>query len=577
MFGTRPKRIKKLEIFSGVFFLIIIFFSGFVSVMTTRNETQPSWKTMRNNSLEPNGDTKSIDETKIVQLYPQLDIIQYRILFDEAHNPNSLIEENEHYYITYNYRLYMELIGLGHAVDIFKSGSLIDLTLLSNYDLLVIPGSYDDYDPQEIVAIEVWVNSGGNILIFDRDGYSTLSGAEEIALRFGFRFSEEGIYDDEFSYGILELEGTNILLHPITANVQKLIVGGTRGITHKPSGARTILKSDDDGTAYYQEYPDYPEARNVPIMSTLINISGNGGRLVVLAINSIWNTYDTYVYSFPYFYLEDNRQLAINTFNWLVDKDQIMNIDNDNDTLSDYLELYVLNSDPYSNDTDQDNLLDIFEYENGLKLNSNDTDGDGLNDFDEYYNLPTNPILWDTDKDLLGDGDEYFVYGTNATLKDTDIDGIPDGYEVFNLMDPLDETDAVLDYDDDQLTNLEEYKFGGNIYNNDTDADGLLDYDEIYIYYTKVFSNDTDLDGLTDYDELFIYHTDPRDRDTDDDNYSDRLEILEGWDPLDPDDPFPRPWVSEPMPTVKISISIFSILVIVPLIPTVIYIKRKRK
>ena len=144
-------------------------------------------------------------------------------------------------------------------------------------------------------------------------------------------------------------------------------------------------------------------------------------------------------------------------------------------------------------------------------------------------------------------------------------------------MDPLDKADAELDYDNDRLTNLEEFRYGGDIYSNDTDSDGLLDYDEIYIYYTMVYRNDTDFDGLTDYNEIFIYHTDPRDRDTDDDNYSDRLEILEGWDPLDPDDPVPRPWVSEPMPSVQISISIFSILVIVPLIPTAIYIKRKRK
>lgn len=583
MFGTRPKRITKLEVFSAVIFVIIMFVMGYVSIMTTTHSEKPGWKTYRYGEPEPNGDMQKDTEIAISQLVPQTNITQYRILFDEAHNPSIRIEAPAYDPLAYtrHYRLYLELLGLGHDVEVLQTGTITS-SLLSNFDLLVIPGSDSSYLGYESDAIDAWVKSGGNILILVKSTFSNYyleaRGAIEIAQQFGFNFNYHNILDgdDDPADGVIEFNGANILPHPITKNIQNLIIGGIHGITQMPSGTWKILKTDDDDSTYFNEYEDMPDARNIPIMCALQNISGFGGRLVVLPVNDIWSTYRNHDLSMPYIYLEDNIQLAINTFNWLVDKDYNMKIDNDNDTLSDYIELYALNSNPYSNDTDQDNLLDIFEYENGMSLISNDTDTDGIFDFDEFYNYPTDPTEWDTDEDQLGDGDEYFVYFTNATLRDTDTDGIPDGFEVFNLMDPLDEADAELDYDNDQLTNLQEYKFGGNVYSNDTDSDRLSDSDELYIYFTKIYRNDTDFDGLMDWDELFIYLTDPRSRDTDGDEYPDRLEILEGWDPLDPNDPVPRPNYNEPRPTVQISASIFSILAFSPVILFVTFIKRKK-
>lgn len=37
---------------------------------------------------------------------------------------------------------------------------------------------------------------------------------------------------------------------------------------------------------------------------------------------------------------------------------------------------------------------------------------------------------------------------------------------------------------------------------NDTDGDGIVDYDELYVYKTSPYLNDTDGDGITDGDEL---------------------------------------------------------------------------
>lgn len=66
----------------------------------------------------------------------------------------------------------------------------------------------------------------------------------------------------------------------------------------------------------------------------------------------------------------------------------------------------------------------------------------------------------------------------------------------------------------------------------DTDADGLSDYDEYYVYNTSPFSCDTDLDGLSDYDEINNYNTDPIKADTDGDTLSDGCEVAKGLNPL---------------------------------------------
>ena len=124
-----------------------------------------------------------------------------------------------------------------------------------------------------------------------------------------------------------------------------------------------------------------------------------------------------------------------------------------------------------------------------------DSDEDGLPDYIEKE-IGSDRYNPDTDDDGLPDGYEYFTLGTDPKKADSDDNGISDADE---------------DFDEDGLTNLEEYNLG-----------------------TAPFSKDSDYDGLSDYDEVKIYNTDPLKYDTDGDKVSDGDEINLGLDPNNP-------------------------------------------
>ena len=162
---------------------------------------------------------------------------------------------------------------------------------------------------------------------------------------------------------------------------------------------------------------------------------------------------------------------------------------------------------------------------------SGDDDSDGLTTAEEFLagSDPRNP---DTDGDTINDGDEVNIYGTDPTKPDTDDDYIPDNWEIEYGLDPLNTTDGTANYDEDDLTNYEEYFLGTDPFDWDTDDDGMSDSWEAYNGTNPLVDDadeDLDLDGWTNYEE-YLAGTDPNDPDTDDDGFIDPIDT----DPLDP-------------------------------------------
>ena len=234
------------------------------------------------------------------------------------------------------------------------------------------------------------------------------------------------------------------------------------------------------------------------------------------------------------------------------------NGDTDGDGMSDGWEVYwgfqPLNSSDADDDSDNDSLINLYEFDNSR-----------IDDFIENaYSLDnitgSNPLLRDTDGDLIEDGEECFFgedgYVTDPSNPDSDGDGMPDGWEMLHGLDPFDPSDGETDLDNDgwdfdgngtieqweKFTNYEEYLNGTDPNSNDTDGDGMPDGWEGYYGLNPRSSDDKDWDYDSDgYDsdgdgelspdekytnyEEFLRNTNPVKADTDGDNCTDGWEI----------------------------------------------------
>lgn len=112
-------------------------------------------------------------------------------------------------------------------------------------------------------------------------------------------------------------------------------------------------------------------------------------------------------------------------------------------------------------------------------------------------------------------------------IVDSDGDGLPLWWENKYGFDDNDASDAVLDSDNDGLSNLQEYTLKTNPIIADTDGDGLLDGAEVNTHSTSPLEADSDKDGLSDGAEVNEHGTNPLSADSDNDGLTDSQEILE--------------------------------------------------
>ena len=219
--------------------------------------------------------------------------------------------------------------------------------------------------------------------------------------------------------------------------------------------------------------------------------------------------------------IDSNRNNVPDDYEWMVEEcGYIFNItityqDNDKDNLINYYETNISYTDPNNPDTDNDGLYDGYDIygfgERPFKTDPNnpDTDGDRLDDSTEVFG-------WSITSELLGD-----ITVTSDPLKnDTDGEGLLD-YDEFEkgtdprnrdtdnegLNDYLDPYPLKRDKDEDGLNDFFEFLIGTELNVADTDGDGLADGQEVFgwRFRTNPLSRDSDHDFLLDSEEVNSY------------------------------------------------------------------------
>ncbi len=186
---------------------------------------------------------------------------------------------------------------------------------------------------------------------------------------------------------------------------------------------------------------------------------------------------------------------------------------------------------PREADTDGDGLRDDVEFGPGRLatsifdtlyspyINDADSDGDGILDGNESTN---GDAIWDYTQ--IGGTGTTGSGETHLCLADTDGDGLLDGEE-----------EALFGPGSIEVHSMTLGTYTVTALDDDSDDDGLSDYEEVNITGTDPLNWDTDGDGIGDADELiatggtwpmrtFIQESDPLDLDTDDDGLSDYVE-----------------------------------------------------
>ncbi|MFH1984392.1 MAG: hypothetical protein ABIL58_21325 [Pseudomonadota bacterium] len=171
-------------------------------------------------------------------------------------------------------------------------------------------------------------------------------------------------------------------------------------------------------------------------------------------------------------------------------------------------------------------LDDVTDPENPIPLAVSDSSNENTENL--WIALPAGRQYRISVSAAPGQGEFQWDYALAwQVIADGDRDTMPDGWELTHGLNPDDPADAVLDPDQDDLANAQEFITGTDPNEADSDSDGVLDGAEktFWVDHFGTWLDDYDGDGQAN--NLL-------DADADGDGALDGVEILQGTDPSDP-------------------------------------------
>ncbi len=148
--------------------------------------------------------------------------------------------------------------------------------------------------------------------------------------------------------------------------------------------------------------------------------------------------------------------------------------DSDNDGVGNNADVFP-NNPAESADTDNDGVGDNADAFPTNAAEHTDSDNDGIGDNADAFPQDANESA-DSDNDGIPDGIDPDVTEVIST-RDSDFGGIPDYWEYQYGLDPLSNTDDTSDADNDGISLIDEYRWGGDptVADADSDNDGIRD------------------------------------------------------------------------------------------------------
>jgi uncharacterized membrane protein len=200
---------------------------------------------------------------------------------------------------------------------------VFDEFFFADADALALSVPSITYSLAERNAIQSYVETQGHGLLIIGDWATYGDEANYINQAFGFDLAtggSVGLLDTDDTLGItlqFFLQANNFGTHSILNGISELIWLAGSGFDHIPNGADTLLYMDDDANSSWNH-----NASSAALVAMMCSLETNRGRVASIGDGGLWGHYVPESSTIPdnhtmALYHSDNRQLLVNTIEWL--------------------------------------------------------------------------------------------------------------------------------------------------------------------------------------------------------------------------------------------------------------------